>query len=79
MLHPTCLVIRDSYEKIIDAKLLVRGDIVLLNIGNRVPADLRLIECFNLKVDESALTGESNSVSKSALPKESNMEESNIA
>ncbi len=73
MLHPTCLVIRDSLEKIIDAKLLVRGDIVLLNIGDKVPADLRVLECFNLKVDESALTGESNSVYKSAIQKESNM------
>jgi Ca2+-transporting ATPase len=78
MLHPTCLVIRDSYEKIIDAKLLVRGDIVLLNIGDKVPADSRLIECFNLKVDESALTGESSSVSKSSLPEQSNLKQSNM-
>ncbi|MFA6190805.1 MAG: HAD-IC family P-type ATPase [Sulfurimonas sp.] len=78
MLHPTCLVIRDSYEKIIDAKLLVRGDIVLLNIGDKVPADLRLIECFNLKVDESALTGESSSVSKSIMQEQSNLKQSNM-
>lgn len=64
MLFPTCRVIRAFKDRIIDAKLLVAGDIVLLNIGDKVPADLRLLECFNLKVDESALSGESNSVSK---------------
>lgn len=64
MLHPTCKVLRDSKEIIIDAKLLVPGDIVFLEIGDKVPADLRLLESFNLKVDESSLTGESASVSK---------------
>jgi len=68
MLHPTCKVIRDAKEKIIDAKELVPGDIVLLEIGDRIPADLRLIQNFNLKVDESALTGESASVHKSIEP-----------
>ena len=64
MLHPTCKVIRNSKEEIIDAKQLVPGDIVLLEIGDKVPADLRVLESFNLKVDESSLTGESASVSK---------------
>ena len=64
MLHPTCKVLRDSKEKIIDAKFLVPGDIVLLEIGDKIPADLRLIQSFNLKVDESSLTGESVSVIK---------------
>ena len=64
MLHPTCKVLRDSKEKILDAKLLVPGDIVFLEIGDKIPADLRLIESFNLKVDESSLTGESASLSK---------------
>jgi len=70
MLHPTCKVIRDSKEKIIDAKELVPGDIVLLEIGDRIPADLRLIQNFNLKVDESILTGESASVHKGIEPVE---------
>lgn len=65
MLYPTCRVLRNSREQIIDAKLLVPGDIVLLAIGDKIPADMRLIENFNLQVDESSLTGESNSVSKS--------------
>jgi len=64
MLHPTCRVLRNSKEEIIDAKLLVLGDIVFLEIGDKIPADLRLVESFNLKVDESSLTGESSSVSK---------------
>ncbi len=64
MLHPTCKVIRNAKEEIIDAKLLVPGDIVLLEIGDKVPADLRLLESFNLKIDESSLTGESVSVAK---------------
>ena len=64
MLHPTCKVLRNSKEEIIDAKLLVPGDIVFLEIGDKIPADLRLLECFNLKIDESSLTGESTSVSK---------------
>ena len=64
MLHPNCKVLRNSKEEIINAKLLVPGDIVFLEIGDKVPADLRLLESFNLKVDESSLTGESASVSK---------------
>lgn len=68
MLHPTAKVIRDKDEKIIDAKLLVPGDIVILEIGDHIPADIRLVEVSNLKVDESALTGESASVMKSHDP-----------
>ena len=64
MLHPTCKVLRNAKEEILDAKLLVPGDIVFLEIGDKIPADLRLLESFNLKVDESSLTGESASVSK---------------
>ncbi len=64
MLHPTCKVLRGSEEQIIDAKQLVPGDIVLLEIGDKVPADLRLLHSSNLKVDESSLTGESASVFK---------------
>ncbi len=64
MLHPACRVLRDSKEQIIDAKLLVPGDMVILEIGDRIPADLRILKSFNLKVDESSLTGESVSVYK---------------
>ena len=64
MLAPRCKVLRDGHEQEIEARGLVPGDVVLLEIGDRVPADLRLIESRNLKIDESALTGESGSVEK---------------
>ena len=68
MLSPGCRVVREGEERQIDAAELVPGDIVLLEIGDRVPADLRLVEAVNLKVDESALTGESVPVEKSLQP-----------
>lgn len=68
MLAPHCRVIRDGNEQSIDAALLVPGDVVQIETGDRVPADLRLIRCMNLKMDESALTGESESSNKQALP-----------
>ena len=61
---PTAKVLRDGIVKVIPSELLVPGDIVLLETGDFVPADLRLIESFQLKTDESSLTGESTSVSK---------------
>lgn len=57
-------VLRDGREKNIDAEELVPGDIVLLESGSKVPADLRLISVNNLTVDESLLTGESKAVKK---------------
>ncbi len=68
MLAPRCKVIRDGHEQEIDARELVPGDLVLLETGNRVPADLRLLEAINLKVDESALTGESVPALKDTVP-----------
>ncbi len=70
MLSPHCTVVRDRIEQDIDAADLVPGDVVLLKIGDRVPADLRLIEGLNLRVDESPLTGESVPVGKSIEPAE---------
>ncbi|MCM2343664.1 MAG: cation-transporting P-type ATPase [Alphaproteobacteria bacterium] len=64
MLAPRCRVLRAGGEQEIDAAELVPGDHVLLAAGNAVPADLRLIETVNLRVDESALTGESSPVGK---------------
>ena len=57
-------VIRDSEEKQIDSTLLVPGDIVLLESGDKVSADMRLLESFNLQIDESVLTGESIQIAK---------------
>ena len=68
MLSPRCRVVRDGREREIDAEGVVPGDIVVLEIGHRVPADLRLVEALNLKADESSLTGESESVGKDVRP-----------
>ncbi len=68
MLSPRCRVVRGGRECEIEASLVVPGDVVVLEIGYRVPADLRLIEVLNLKTDESSLTGESESRSKSIEP-----------
>jgi len=61
-------VLRDSKEEIIDEKFLVPGDVVLLEAGDLVPVDLRIISAQNFLVNESALTGESVPVSKIADP-----------
>ncbi|TCS37074.1 Ca2+-transporting ATPase [Paucimonas lemoignei] len=70
MLPARTRVRRDSAVQEIAATRLVPGDIVLLEAGDRVPADGRLIEAFHLAADESALTGESQPVEKNvaALP-----------
>lgn len=60
----TSSVIRDGAEKETPARELVPGDVVLLITGDRVPADCRLIESRNLKIDEAPLTGESVPVEK---------------
>jgi Ca2+-transporting ATPase len=57
-------VLREGKEYIIDVSELVPGDIVLIREGEKIPADLRIIESYNLKIDESALTGESIPVHK---------------
>ena len=61
-------VLRDGKEELINAEELVPGDIILLEEGDKVPADARLVEVINLEIDESTLTGESTPVSKDRLP-----------
>ncbi|EED33389.1 cation-transporting ATPase, E1-E2 family [gamma proteobacterium NOR5-3] len=63
MVHE-CLVVRDGERHRIAATILVPGDIVVLEAGDKIPADLRFIEASNLHVDESSLTGESVPVAK---------------
>jgi Ca2+-transporting ATPase len=66
MAAPDAQVLRDGAHARVPARELVPGDIVFLEAGNYVPADLRLIESYNLQVNESALTGESTPVAKRA-------------
>jgi len=68
MVSPGCNVLRDGAAMAVRAVSLVPGDIVLLRTGDRVPADLRLLESREMRIDESSLTGESNPVAKQTLP-----------
>ena len=65
---PTTLVRREQQVVSLSTLDVVPGDIVLLEAGDLVPADLRLVEAVQLKVDESALTGESVPVDKQTGP-----------
>jgi Ca2+-transporting ATPase len=68
MAAPTASVIRDGVEGEIPARNLVPGDVILLAAGDKVPADVRLIEAINLQAEEAALTGESVPVEKHTSP-----------
>ena len=65
MLSPHAMVQRDKTWITRDAESLVTGDLVMLQAGDRVPADLRLLSLKELRIDESLLTGESLAASKS--------------
>ena len=66
MAAPNVQVLRDGEQLTIPARELVVGDIVVLEAGNFIPADMRLVESVNLKVEEASLTGESVPVEKNA-------------
>ena len=68
MLATRATVLREGQRHEVDATELVPGDLVLLESGDRVPADLRLVRVHNLRVEESALTGESVPAEKSVEP-----------
>jgi Ca2+-transporting ATPase len=63
---PEAQVLRDGKRVSVPAPQLVPGDVVFLEAGNYIPADIRLVEAVNLKVEEAALTGESLAVQKNA-------------
>ncbi|MDY6794853.1 MAG: calcium-translocating P-type ATPase, PMCA-type [Actinomycetota bacterium] len=62
---PTARVIRESREEVVPSHDLVPGDLILLEAGDRIPADARLLEAHSLRADEASLTGESTAVTKS--------------
>lgn len=66
LLRPTTTVIRQGRREEVEVSELVPGDVVVLAVGDRVPADLELLEATRLAVDEAILTGESEPVSKHA-------------
>lgn len=67
MTSATCKVYRDNSLQTINTSDLVVGDIIYVEAGDSIPADARIIECSNLKIEEAALTGESVPVNKNAL------------
>jgi len=62
---PAATVIRDGQEKVVPARELVPGDLIMLDPGDKVPADARIVDQMNLQIDEAMLTGESVPVEKS--------------
>lgn len=70
MASPNATVVRDGVTQEIAASDLVPGDVVIINYGNKVPADIRLFESNNLQIEEAALTGESVPVEKTTQPVE---------
>src|SRR5512143_3355150 len=68
MVNTTATVVRDNVDTEVPLKLLVPGDIIRLNAGDMVPADLRVLSAKDLFLNQSALTGESLPVEKKAAP-----------
>lgn len=68
MSSPQAKVLRDGTQILIDVKQIVVGDIVILDAGDYIPADVRIVESINLKTDESTLTGEPVPVLKTTEP-----------
>ncbi len=66
MAAPDAQLIRDGHRIVLPARQLVPGDLVLLEAGNHVPADMRLVKSVNLKIEEASLTGESVPADKRA-------------
>jgi Ca2+-transporting ATPase len=79
---PSAMVIRDGQERVVPTRELVPGDLIILDPGDKVPADARITDQMNLQIDEAVLTGESVPVEKSVgsvEPETSLQERINIA
>ncbi|MEE9423926.1 MAG: cation-transporting P-type ATPase [Methylococcales bacterium] len=74
MLSPQAIVLREGNQTTLAADQLVPGDIVMLQSGDKVPADLRLLKCKNFRIQEAVLTGESLPVEKQINPVAKNAE-----
>ena len=70
ILAPSASIVRDGRRKTIPGAEIVPGDVVLLEAGERVPADMRVIESRSMRIDEAVLTGESVAVDKTTGPVE---------
>ncbi|XP_063234535.1 calcium-transporting ATPase type 2C member 1 isoform X2 [Bacillus rossius redtenbacheri] len=68
LVPPSCHCLRDSHLETFLARNLVPGDVVHLNVGDRVPADIRLFEAIDLSIDESSFTGETEPCNKTTAP-----------
>jgi magnesium-transporting ATPase (P-type) len=73
MLSVSSRLLRDGEKRTTPAEDIVPGDVVLLAPGDRVPADLRILEARELRIDEASLTGESEAVEKSVEPTEADV------
>ena len=80
LVPPFCLCLRNVRKETFEAKYQVPGDLVFLETGDRVPADIRLVSAIDLAIDESSLTGEGepSHKSSSALPKIENYVNSDL-
>ena len=64
MVHPEIRILRDGKEQMIETQFIVPGDVIILGEGDKIPADGYILESHSLKIEESALTGESLAVEK---------------
>ncbi|XP_011631626.1 sodium/potassium-transporting ATPase subunit alpha-like [Pogonomyrmex barbatus] len=81
MMVPTfATVIRDGTKSRLDTEMLVLGDLVEIRMGDKIPADIRIIECRGLRVENSSITGESEPVVRTDYPTDKNpLESANVA
>lgn len=66
MIPPKAIVYRDGNKREIEAELLVPGDIIEIPNGAKIPADIRILDSWDMRVDNSSLTGESDPLLRSA-------------